>query len=117
MPAGRAHLSGERIGDYDFQVWQRRNKEFEPFAIGLFARKQGGTWKVFLLDFEDNYRSSIALRQEGSGLAVYKRKLGLFDETQEVFARDYSNGGVRRTTVTSSIPSLLVIGGSKQPGK
>jgi hypothetical protein len=100
MPAGRAvHLSTEHIGDYDFQVWQRKNALFgEPFATGLFARKQGGPWKVFLLDFQDNYRSLIILRRQGSGVAVLqdKRKLGLFDETQEVFMRDYSGGDVRK---------------------
>src|SRR5215813_11495216 len=69
MPAGRAvHLSSEHFGAYDFQVWQRKNTiSTEPFATGLFVRKQGDPWKVFLLDFQDSYRSSIVLRPKGAG--------------------------------------------------
>lgn len=64
----------------------------------MVESRQGGPWKVFLLDFQDNYRSLIILRRQGSGVAVLqdKRKLGLFDETQEVFMRDYSGGDVRK---------------------
>src|SRR5262249_33640587 len=52
IPPGRAvQLSSEHIGDYDFQIWQRKNASpTEPFATGLFVRKQGGQWQAFLLD-------------------------------------------------------------------
>src|SRR5262245_21071544 len=55
MAAGRAvHLSTMHIGDYDFQVWQRKNSILtEPFTTWLFARKQGHKWMSFMLDFED----------------------------------------------------------------
>lgn len=111
MPAGRAvQLSSTEIGDYEFQVWQRKNKSiFEPFATGLFVRKQGDPWKAFLLDFEDTYRSPIALRREDSGVAVFSgsSKLGVFDGTQQVFKRD-SKG--------SSFPVSSVLIGSDPPG-
>src|SRR5262249_6608059 len=73
-------------------VWQRKNTiSTEPFATGLFVRKQGGPWKVFLLDFQDSYRSSIVLRPKGAGVVEVlqdNRKLGDFDETQGVLRRD-----------------------------
>ena len=106
MPPGYVvHLSSEHLGDYDFRVWQRKNAGSEPFATGLFARKQGGPWKVFLLDFQDKYRSSIVLRREGSGVAVFQdnRKLGIFDETQDAFKRD-SDGGMFPGDLLNSEP-------------
>jgi hypothetical protein len=53
MSAGHAvHLTSNHIGDYDFQVWQRKNAVItEPFATGLFARRQGEQWRAYLLDF------------------------------------------------------------------
>jgi hypothetical protein len=94
MPAGRAvHLTSQRIGDYDFQVWQRKNNGIgEPFATGLFVRKQGGQWRAFLLDFEDSYRPTIDLRKQDSGIAVFygNSRWGHLDEAQQVLKR-YSN--------------------------
>jgi hypothetical protein len=54
-PTGRAvHLSSVHLRGYDFQVWQQRNTIVtEPFSTRLFARKSGGKWLVFLLDFQD----------------------------------------------------------------
>jgi hypothetical protein len=107
MPPGRAvHLSTEHIAEHDFQVWQRKNAGWpEPFATGLFARKNGGHWKAFLLDFQDNYRSSITLKPDGSGVVVLQdgHKLGLFDENQDVFKRD-SDGAIFEGVVLSSEP-------------
>ncbi len=95
MPAGRAvHLSSKHIGDYDFQVWQRKNAGItEPFATALFARRQGGQWKAFLLDFEDTYRPTISLQKEDSGIAVLYggTTRGRFDGAQQILKRD-SNG-------------------------
>ncbi|MCI0353188.1 MAG: hypothetical protein L0Z53_27535 [Acidobacteriales bacterium] len=97
MQAGRTvHLISERIGDYEFQVWQRKNASVgEPFATGLFVRKQGGgPWQAFLLDFEDIYRPNIVLRKEGSKVAILydNEKWGDFDEQRQVFLRRYSDG-------------------------
>ena len=95
MSSGRAvHISSTHLGDYDFQVWQRKNAEVaEPFATGLFARKQGGQWRAFLLDFQDCYRPHILLRKEDSGIAVLygSEKVGFFDEAQQTYKRK-SNG-------------------------
>lgn len=108
MPAGRAvHISSTHLGDYDFQVWQRKNAGgAEPFATGLFARKQGGPWRAFLLDFEDTYRPAILLRREGSGVAVFSgsNRLGLFDETQQVFKRDSNGASIEGNLIDSAPP-------------
>jgi hypothetical protein len=91
MRDGRAvHVSSAHLGEYDFQVWQRKNAGItEPFTTWLFARKQGGKWMPFMLDFEDTYRPHISLRKEASGIAVFcgTTKLGLFDEAQKTFKR------------------------------
>ncbi len=99
MPAGRAvHLSTEHIGDYDFQIWQRKNgwiMATEPFATGLFVRKEGGQWKAYLLDIQDTYRPSISLREDNSGVAILydKTKRAYFDEDRDVFLRYHHDGG------------------------
>ena len=96
MPAGHAvHLTSNHIGDYDFQVWQRKNAVItEPFSTGLFARKQGGQWKAFLLDIQDVYHPTITLRKEESGIAVlYGGTVrGYFDDAQQVFKRNSRSG-------------------------
>jgi hypothetical protein len=55
----------------------------------LFARKQGGKWMRFMLDFEDSYRPTIALRKKNSGIAVFRgtTQLGVFNEAQQNFTR------------------------------
>jgi len=91
MPAGQSiHLSTVNLGGYDFQVWQRKNRtRTEPFATWLFARKQDGKWMPYLLDFEDTYRPSVVLREEGSKVAVFRGndRLGVFDGEHKVFIR------------------------------
>jgi hypothetical protein len=91
MPSGRTvHISSARVLQYDFQVWQVKNDSAtEPFTTGLFERQQNGKWQVFMLDFEDTYRPSITLREEGSDVAVYEdgEKLGTFDVKDEVLKR------------------------------
>jgi hypothetical protein len=107
MSAGRAvHISSTRLGEYDFQVWQRKNKDLtEPFATGLFARKQGGQWRAFLLDFQDSYHPQIFLRKQDSGIAVLygREKLGFFDERQQTYRRE-SNGRLDTGAVLDSEP-------------
>jgi hypothetical protein len=92
MPAGRlVHIASSHLGNYDFQVWQRKNVGIgEPFATALFVREPGGQWTAFLLDFEDTYRPSIDLRREDSGIAVFRNKArwGYFDEVQQVLKRE-----------------------------
>jgi hypothetical protein len=91
MPAGRAiFVSSAHLSEYDFQVWQRKNPgTTEPFTTWLFARKQGGKWMPFMLDFEDTYRPPIAFQKEDSGIAVVRdsTKLGVFDEEKRTFIR------------------------------
>ena len=52
MPEGRAvYLDEAHFGDYDFQVWQRKNglaDATEPFATALFVRKTSGLWTAYL---------------------------------------------------------------------
>jgi hypothetical protein len=83
-PGGKVHLISERIGDYEFEVWQRKtNIVSEPFATGLFVRKHGDKhWRAYLLDFEDDYRPSIAFRKEEFHLAVLHdgEEWGYFNE-------------------------------------
>ena len=95
MPAGRAaFVSSTHVGDYDFQVWQRKNSGVtEPFTTWLFARGPGHKWMPYTLDFEDTYKPSILLRKEASGIAVLRgnKKLGVFDDTRQIFTR-YPDG-------------------------
>jgi hypothetical protein len=73
MPAGHTvHLENVRLGDSDFQIWQRKNENItEPFATALSVHKPGGVWTAYLLDFEDLYRPKINLRKEGSAVVVF----------------------------------------------
>jgi len=107
MPAGRAvHLSSAHLGDYDFQVWQRKNDSpTEPFSTGLFARKQGGPWRAFLLDFQDSYHLRVVLRKEDSGVSVLygSEKQGFFDEGKQTYTKE-SNGRLETGDVLDSEP-------------
>jgi hypothetical protein len=107
MPAGRTvHVSSERLGDCDFQVWQRKtNLLAEPFATGLFVRKDGSRWKAFLLGVEDTYRPRIILRNRGSIVEVFRGndRLGVFDQAQETFKLD-SDGIVLTGDLLNSEP-------------
>ena len=108
MSPGRAvHVSSEHLGDCDFDVWQRKNAGLtEPFATGLFVRKDGDRWKVFLLDFEDTYRPSISLHRTGLGFEIFRagKRLGVFDETQQTFRRDLDGASFSGTSLDSEPP-------------
>lgn len=99
MPEGRAvYVSDAHFGDYDFQVWQRKNSRAgatEPFATALFVRKTSGPWTAYLLDIQDTYRPSISLRKESSGVAVLygKTKRAYFDEERNQFTLYHWDGG------------------------
>jgi hypothetical protein len=97
MPAGRAvHVSSGHVGELDFQVWQRKTDLLtEPFATGLFVRKDNGPWKAFLLDFEDTYRPRIVLRMQGAAVEVFRgnNRLGVLQETGQSFKWD-SDGAI-----------------------
>ena len=121
MPAGRAvHVGSTQVGDYDFQIWQRKNAGWgEPFATALFVRKRGGHWNAFLLDFEDTYRPAISLRKEDSGIAVLygRTKWGHFDESQAVLTR-FSNGSsfpIEATAIDSDPPGTWWLKQSSMP--
>ena len=107
MPTGRpVYIRSERLGEYDFQVWQRKTDvASEPFATGLFARGDGGPWRAYLLDWQDVYHSTIVLRQRETGVEVFQdgTRVGVFDETQQIFKRD-SNGGSYPGEVLDSEP-------------
>jgi hypothetical protein len=98
LPEGRVvHLQSARLDDLDFQIWQRKNQSAsEPFATGLFVRKQGGAWTAYLLDFEDVYRPTINLRKEGAAISIYygSYRRAYFDEEQWVLRRDSDSGSV-----------------------
>jgi hypothetical protein len=82
------------LGTAIFRFGSEKNADImEPFATGLFVRKQGGKWNAFLLDFEDTYRTPISLREEASGIVVLRgnKTLGFFDEAQQTFKRDSDN--------------------------
>jgi hypothetical protein len=110
MPPGHAvHLSSEHLGNFDFQVWQRKNDALtEPFATGLFVRKAGEPWKAYLLDIQDAYRPSISLRKEDSGVAILygKFRRAYFDEERRVFTLYHYDGGsdVREGVAIDSEP-------------
>jgi hypothetical protein len=91
MPSGRAvRIASRHFGNCDVQVWQRKNPDLtEPFATGLFVRRQNGPWRAFLIDFEDTYRSHIELQESDSELTVRhgSGKVGLFDEVNQTFRR------------------------------
>ena len=74
MRTGRAiHIASTHLDDYDFQIWLRKNAGItEPFATWLFARRQGGKWMPYLLDFEDTYRPVVTLQKEGSGILIIR---------------------------------------------
>jgi hypothetical protein len=99
MPEGRAvRLGNARLGDHDFQIWQRKNgliDATEPFATALFVHKTGGPWTAYLLDIQDTYRPSIDLREESSGVAVFygKTRRAYFDEQRDVLTLYHYDGG------------------------
>jgi|SRR5438445_1303242 len=92
MPVGHAvHLESTRLGDSDFQIWQRKSGNVsEPFATALFVRRPGGPWTAYLLDFEDLYRPRINLRKEDSAVVVFygNYRRAYFDEDQQILRRD-----------------------------
>jgi hypothetical protein len=98
MPAGQAvYLTSAHLDDCDFQVWQRKNAGLsEPFATGLFVRRAGSPWEVFLLDIQDIYRPTISLRKESRGIVVLSDgdELGVLDSSQGIYKKP---NGVSRT--------------------
>jgi len=96
MPEGRAvHIEDAHFGEFDFQVWQRKNDSLsEPFATALFVRKSGGRWTAYLLDIQDTYRPSITMRAEHSGVAIFygKSKRAFFNEEWNRFTLYHHNG-------------------------
>ena len=121
MPAGEAvHVSSERLGDYDFEVWQRKtNLPTEPFATGLFARKEGGPWKTFLLDVEDTYHPPIVLRKKGSAVEVFRgsTRLGVFDQTQQIFRWDSDGALLSGDSLDSDPPGSWWVKQPVTPGR
>jgi hypothetical protein len=103
MPEGHAvRLESTRLGDSDFQIWQRKNGNVsEPFATALFVRKPGGPWTAYLLGFEDVYRPEINLRREGPTVGVFygNHRWAGFDQERQVLTRE-SDG---RSLVTHGV--------------
>ena len=90
-PEGRAIALGKwQFGEFEFQVWQRKNSEvFEPFADGLFVRRGTNPWAVFCFDIQDRYSPTVRLQQEGSEVVIYRggEKRGRYDLTTQTFRR------------------------------
>ena len=62
-PGSTFKIRDAEIGDWTFQIWQRKNESFtEPFATALFARPKKGTqWKAFTLSHQDRFSPSVKL--------------------------------------------------------
>jgi len=81
--AGTAQWIGNwQFGDYEFQVWQRKNRSvFEPFADGLFVRRGTGPWQAFCFDIQDNFSAKVELREADGKIHVFRdgENRGFFD--------------------------------------
>jgi len=91
VPAGRALALGDwRFGDYEFQVWQRKNPDtFEPFADGILVRHGTNEWQAFCFDIQDGYSPRVNLQQEHSEIVVYRsgEERGRYDMITQTFRR------------------------------
>jgi len=89
IPAGRALALGRwRFGDFEFQVWQRKNTSIlEPFADGLFVRQGTNQWQAFCLDIQDGYLPKLRVQQDGTRVTVYRdgQKRGVYEMTNQTF--------------------------------
>jgi hypothetical protein len=112
MPEERAvHLISTNLGNYEFQIWQRKNDVLtEPFATAIFVRKSGAPWTAYLLDIQDTYRPAISLRKDDSGVAVLyddKFRRAYFDEKHGIFTLDHYDGqsdAINGTVIDSEPP-------------
>lgn len=107
-PDRPVRLSTTRLGDCEFQVWQRKNDTLtEPFATGLFVRRKSEQWKAFLLDFQDTYNPPIRLRKESSGFVVLRwgKRLGTIDEATLTFKREPEGACFDGATITDAPPA------------
>lgn len=91
VPAGHALALGNwRFGDFEFQVWQRKNADiFEPFADGLFVRRGTNQWQAFCFDIQDRYSPRVRLTHEQGRVVVYRddENRGVYDVTTQTFRR------------------------------
>lgn len=84
------HLGSWCFGKWEFQIWQRKTATLtEPFATGLFVRREEGPWRAFLLDFEDLYRPGLVLRSRSNGVALlqHNKERWFFDLSTERLRR------------------------------
>lgn len=107
MTPGKAiHIKSEHLGNFDFEVWQRKNDSLgEPFATGLFVQNGTNDWRVFLLDFEDMFHPRVVLRREVSSIVVFHggARLGVLDEQAQTFTRS-SNGAILEAATVGKKP-------------
>ena len=91
LSAGQdVHITDQRLGAYDCQVWQRKNESIvEPFTTGIFVRNQGNPWRGFWVGFEDSFHPRIVIRKEGRNLVVTfdGNTIGMIDEDLSAFKR------------------------------
>ncbi len=107
-PGQAVRLNSGQLGDFDFQVWQRKNNSiFEPFATGLFIHKRGEPWRAFLLDFEDEYCPRVLLRKEAAGFVVIEdgQELGALDEMVQTFKRGSDGASFPGAALAGEPPS------------
>ncbi|HZQ47390.1 MAG TPA: hypothetical protein VFC07_10290, partial [Verrucomicrobiae bacterium] len=80
---GEIHFFSAKHGNYEFQVWQRKNESrLEPFLTAMFVRESSHkVWQAFSLGFQDCYAPRITFRQTGSQVEVFhgRKQLGSFD--------------------------------------
>lgn len=75
---------------YTFEIWQRKNNEtFRAFATGLFVKKPGGTWRVYLLGIQDPYSPSVKVEENGALVDIYYlgKKAAEFDPATDGYRR------------------------------
>jgi hypothetical protein len=120
VPPGRdVYISDQRLLNYDFQVWQRKNPSmFEPFTTGLFVRKDGGEWHAFWIGFEDSYRPKIALRTEGSKIVVISdgETIGTIDREVIVFRRKSDSSAFSAAVIQGKPPGEWWLEGKAKVG-
>ena len=91
IPAGQSFALGHwRFGDFEFQVWQRKNTSIaEPFADNLFVRQGKNQWQAFCFDIQDGYLPKMRLQQDGSQVIVYRdgERRGVYDMASQTFQR------------------------------
>jgi len=110
-PGTALRLGNWQIGQFEFQVWQRKNPwAWEPFADGLFVRQGTNDWQVFCFDIQDNYSPKVKLRKVGSKVHVMRD-----GEDRGVF--DLVEGSFRARSNTPAYTPVVIGNATDPPGR